>query len=44
MYEFINILIDFWFLFIVIEGTLPGLNQNIFIQNGIIKPQRQGVC
>ena len=44
MYEFIDILIDFWFLIIAIEGTLPGLNQNLFIQKDIIKPQRQGVC
>jgi len=39
MYVSINVLIYFWFLFLVIEGTLPGLNQKLFIENDIIKPQ-----
>ena len=37
MYVVMNILIYFYFLWIVIEGTLPGLNQNPFIQNSKIK-------
>jgi len=36
----INILIYFWFVFLVIEGTLPGLNQNPFIQNSKIKTRK----
>jgi hypothetical protein len=35
-----NILIYFYFLWIVIEGTLPGLNQNPFIQNSKIKTRK----